>query len=744
MRGSKDRVEVFKLSENLWFAGTAQLPPIEDAVSSNGPLPPPGGDSASAGGGGNSGGDSSGNHSTTAGDSRASYAADDPRDREARKEELLGRIRGGGLDEKTREALAEAASSAAAAAASAPAAAPASAPAPAVDPLGQQMEERLAEVGEFSARMTELKQVVKRKPAVGFPGISQYSLVNSGTPPKYNDTVVRVTPPDVALCVGNGYILHTVNIAMAVYDKQGKQLTRIITTNEFFGMLPWVVEKRDPFKESVFGDNIGDMTCTYDRQSRRFYLSTYWSSGGGNNTYDKFGQTRRRGDVTVGAGMIVAASTTDDPTQPWNVFFIPGSNDGINSNPDWRAPLHFNSSRLTTFLDYPQIGTDAYGFYVSVNQYSESLEQVYGAGIYAIAKSQLQAPENATILRFVVPYTASVLSPSYTIYPQKVAADGDYDYRHGGTMYFGWTGVNPNRGAPNETVLITNFTTVGAFAITGTSALGTPEAERLVEPHCAAVNTPPFFIPRPVEQKPGPVPTAWQMNSTIKPIGPSEIDARGVVVNPESRRMWVSFMSAFGKDMSAAAVVVRLRLSLRPQRKWRTLRVFLERFKVVGVGGGNSLIQGTIALNRHGVGIIAASLAGRSFYPSAAYATLNANVDVGRVVIAGPGKAPLDDYTGYRVGATEMRYGDYMTATVDEEGNAWAAVQYVAGQPRTEWSNWAAFVFKEAGGRRRGAGVNEEGNAWASVAGHPRTERSNWGTCVSLHEGGDKEQGEWA
>ncbi|CAI7850616.1 unnamed protein product, partial [Closterium sp. NIES-54] len=97
----------------------------------------------------------------------------------------------------------------------------------------------------------------------------------------------------------------------------------------------------------------------------------------------------------------------------------------------------------------------------------------------AIAKPQLQRPENATILRFIVPFTNALTSPSYTIYPQKVAADGDYDYRHGGTMYFGWTGVNPNRGAPNETVLVANFTTVGAFAITGTSALGTPEAERL-------------------------------------------------------------------------------------------------------------------------------------------------------------------------------------------------------------------------------------------------------------------------
>ncbi|CAI5524749.1 unnamed protein product, partial [Closterium sp. Naga37s-1] len=532
---------------------------------------------------------------------------------------------------------------------------------------------------------------------------------------------------------------------MVVYDKQGKQLTRIIPHNEFFGVLPRVVEKRDTFGDSILGDKIGDMTCTYDRQANRFYLSAMWfvsggwSSGGFNNTYDKFGQTRRRGNVTVGSGLIVAASTTDDPTQDWNVFFIPGSNDGINSNPDWRAPLHFNTSRLTTFPDYPQIGTDAYGFFVSVNQYSETFEQVYGAGIYALAKSQLQNPENATILRFVVPYTNALTSPSYTIYPQKVAADGDYDYSHGGTMYFGWTGVNPNRGAPNETVLVANFTTVGAFALTGTSALGTPEAERLVEPHCAAVNTPPFFVPQPVQQKPGPVPLAWQMNSTIKPIGPSEIDARGVVVNPERRHMWISFMSAFGKEMSAAAVVVRLRLSLRPNRKWRTLRVFLERFKAVGVGGGNSLIQGTIALNRlgkgiitaanpssfslaipslpwHGKGIIAASLAGRSFYPSAAYATLNANVDVGRVVIAGAGKAPLDDYKGYRFGATEHRFGDYMTATIDEEGNAWAAVQYVAGQPRSEWSNWATFVFKvdlqggEDGGDEDGGNGDNGGN----------------------------------
>ncbi|GJP72348.1 hypothetical protein CLOP_g5520 [Closterium sp. NIES-67] len=708
LRGSDDRVEIFKMTEQLWFAGTAQLPPFDDSGNhgndgSSGDNSS-GDNSGSDNSGGDSGGDGSASNVSPEGgttglnfDNVAALIGGDPHDSlEMRKEETLARMRGGGgIAERLREAQAGGAGngerSSPADAAAPSAAAPASAPAPAVDPLELQMEERLAEVGWFAARSTELKQVVKRKPAVGFPGISMYSEVNSGTPPKYNNTVVRVTPPDVALCMGNGYILHAVNEALVVYDTRGKQLTRIITHNEFFGALPVVVERREPYNTSVFGDNIGDMTCVYDRKARRFYLTTYWISGGFNNTFDKFGQTRRRSNTTAGAGLLVAASTADDPTQPWNFFFIPGSNDGINSNPDWRAPLHFNTSRLTTMLDYPQIGTDAHGFYVSVNQFPETFDKFFGSCIYAISKSQLDRPENATILRFVIPYTANLSNPSFTIYPQRVAADGKYDYSHGGTMYFGWSGNNFNS-APNETVLVANYTVMGAFAITGTSALGTSEAESTVEPHCAAVYTPPYFQPLPVTQKNGPIPLGWKLNKTVAPIGPSSVDARGVVVSPGTRQMWVSLMSAFGKEMSASAVVVRLRLSLRLKRKWRPFRVYLERFKVVGVGGGNSLIQPMIALNRHGKGIIATALAGVSFYPSAAYATVNANVDVGRVVVTGPGKAPLDDYNGYREGVN--RYGDYMTATIDEEGNAWAAVQYVAGQPRSEWTNWATYIFK--------------------------------------------------
>ncbi|CAI5936055.1 unnamed protein product [Closterium sp. NIES-65] len=181
---------------------------------------------------------------------------------------------------------------------------------------------------------------------------------------------------------------------------------------------------------------------------------------------------------------------------------------------------------------------------------------------------------------------------------------------------------------------------------------------------------------------------------------------------------------------AASEEVATTRLSLRPQRTAHTFCVFLERFKAVGVER-NNLIQPTMALNSRGEGILAASLAGPNFYPSAAshshpsshppnsrlpptpsslapswgegilaaslagpnfypsaaYARINGNTDVGRIVVAGPGKAPLDDYLTYRFNIPVLLYGDFMSATIDEDGNVWAAVEYVGGVERTDYSD---------------------------------------------------------
>ncbi|CAI5936050.1 unnamed protein product, partial [Closterium sp. NIES-65] len=151
----------------------------------------------------------------------------------------------------------------------------------------------------------------------------------------------------------------------------------------------------------------------------------------------------------------------------------------------------------------PQIGTDAYGVYVAANQFLEDFSSLLGPNIFAISKAQLTQAENATILRVVVPASPTPTNPSWTILPQKVAADGSYDHSHGGTMYFAYTGsINPP--APNETLLFPNVTAMGTFAVTDTIALGTPDAENRVEPHCAAVYTPPHVLPHAVTQRKDP------------------------------------------------------------------------------------------------------------------------------------------------------------------------------------------------------------------------------------------------
>ncbi|CAI5464390.1 unnamed protein product [Closterium sp. Yama58-4] len=524
------------------------------------------------------------------------------------------------------------------------------------------------------------------RPVVGFPGINQKTLINSGTPPRYNRSMIKVTPPDVFMCVGNGFILHTVNSAMVVYNTKGQQLTAITPHNEFFNALP---RNMGTYEGAPKGDAIGDMTCTYDHRSKRFYLATYWTSGGGKNAYDRFGQTRYRADgTTVGTGLLVAASTTPDPTKPWNLFFIPSSNDGKNSNADFRPPLNFPTKRLITFMDYPQIGTDGYGFYLSANHFSYEDDGFFGVSIFAISKVQLSRPANTFILRIAIPTTDNPSVPDYTVWPQKVAADTPFDYTNGGTMYFGY-----NQDPQMFTTSVLNR--IGALLITGTSFLGTKLALSRIQTFYSATTCPEYFTTGYVTQKWSPVPLAWEYGTTIKPIDPSSTDVRGVVVAPVKKQMWLTFMtgSSTSQDQGPYVVIARLRMLLVPTRRWQPFRVVLERFRTVGVKG-NGLIQPSIALNRRGRGIMAVSLAGPSYFPSAAYTTVNGETAVGDVVVAAAGGAALDDYSGYMGFADAVRYGDYMTAGIDEQGNAWGAVQYVPGSPRTHWTNWGTYIFK--------------------------------------------------
>ena len=42
------------------------------------------------------------------------------------------------------------------------------------------------------------------------------------------------------------------------------------------------------------------------------------------------------------------------------------------------------------------------------------------------------------------------------------------------------------------------------------------------------------------------------------------------------------------------------------------------------------------------------------------------------------GLGPQDGFSGYWIGGSRPRWGDYSYVAVDEQGNVWAAVEYIA------------------------------------------------------------------
>jgi hypothetical protein len=130
----------------------------------------------------------------------------------------------------------------------------------------------------------------------------------------------------------------------------------------------------------------------------------------------------------------------------------------------------------------------------------------------------------------------------------------------------------------------------------------------------------------------------------------------------------------------------------------------------VGIDG--NLHYPAIATTRSGGGVMAMSLSGANYYPSAAYIRFGTTGPTGSIQITGPGAGPLDDFCQYvfyncafpQPGA-RPRYGDYGAAVWDQ-GRLWIANEYVAqscrigkykedftcGRSRAFLSNWSTHI----------------------------------------------------
>jgi len=115
----------------------------------------------------------------------------------------------------------------------------------------------------------------------------------------------------------------------------------------------------------------------------------------------------------------------------------------------------------------------------------------------------------------------------------------------------------------------------------------------------------------------------------------------------------------------------------------------------VAASGGASVLFPSIGVNNAGRGIIAFTLTGPNFFPSAAYVNVDATNGAGSIHISAAGQLPEDGFTGYHAfGAPNRvaRWGDYSAAVSDSSGNIWIGNEYIANLPRTVNANWNTFI----------------------------------------------------
>ncbi len=195
-------------------------------------------------------------------------------------------------------------------------------------------------------------------PAQSFDGINFYQqryVADHGNQ-------FSVEPPDQGLSVGPSSVLESVNDTISTYSKTGAVLSGPTSLNKFYGYASAINRKT-----GKVGPFVTDPVSYFDADTQRFYhvVLTLDVDGSGNFT----GQNH----------LDLAVSRTSAPTTAyadWLHYSFDVTKDG-------------NSSDGINLGDYPHIGADANGFYITTNSYSFFGTTFGSAELYAFSKKQL-------------------------------------------------------------------------------------------------------------------------------------------------------------------------------------------------------------------------------------------------------------------------------------------------------------------------------------------------------------------
>jgi hypothetical protein len=517
--------------------------------------------------------------------------------------------------------------------------------------------------------------------AASFPGINhhQQRLEIAG------GNQWSLEPPDQALCVGGGFVFEAVNNAVAVYTTSGTRLA-LKSLNEFFGY-PVEINRATG---AAGPKQTTDPTCLFDPTTGRFFLTilTYDADAAGNQ-------------VAAGTNTLdTAVSQTSDPTGAWSITHIDATDDGNNG-----TPHHLGCPCLG---DYPHIGVDATGFYITTNEYPDFTDGFVGSQIYAMSKAQLASgAQSVTVTQVDTSRAAPNQQPGFTVWPAQSPTAASYATSAGGTEYF--LSTNAAQEANNTTGRSDQLLT---WSLTNTSSLAsTPN----LGVHVTSTTVGEYAVPLPAEQQVGPVPLADCLNVTacakIVSGTPDKFkETERPLDSLDSRMQQVTYANGRLYGSHGTAVDVGTTATNRTQRTgvaWyvtqpataangNLVTSVLQQGRVASAG--NNLLMPALGVRTGGSAVIGVTLAGVNHYPSAAYVDLSATGATSSVKILAAGVGPEDGFAGYRLFGDRPRWGDYGATALDSSGNLWVANEWIAQS--CTFAQYQAAPFGQCGGTR--------------------------------------------
>lgn len=477
-----------------------------------------------------------------------------------------------------------------------------------------------------------------------------------------------VEPPDQALCAGNGYVLEAVNDVIRVFNSSGVPVSGVTDLNTFYAYAPAITRTANPLQ---FGPSITDPICHFDSDTQRWFVVVL--------TLDRVVPTSQT--LSKKNHLDIAVSTTANPLGTWRIYRLPVQDDGTDG-----TPTHPNCPCLG---DYPHIGMDANGLYLSTNEFPFS-GGFNGAQIYAISKQALATgTSSVSVVQFDTSDFLLEGTPGFTVWPALSPSASSFATGNGGTQFLlSSQAVFNDSGTDNR---------LRVWALSNTASLNSA-APTLALTH-SVVRVGDYAVPDVATQKSGDYPQGQLLG---KPLG--------VIDGNDSRMQQVSF--ANGKLWGALDTAV---LVGGEQRVGIAYYVINPQLGATGVKGkvvkqgklalaGNNLTRPAVAVLPNGRGVIGFTVTGDDYYPSAGYAGLDAFAGAGDVHVAAVGLGPQDGFTEY---GGRPRWGDYGAAATDGS-SIWLATEYIAqtctltqylsdrtcGGTRTSLGNWATRITK--------------------------------------------------